>query len=279
MIRLLFRSVVRHGLIARRRALSAEESAASAVVFSPHFDDETLGCGGVLAQKGQAGADVTVVFVTDGKGAHTHLTPAEEIAALRHSEGAQAARVLGVTNNIVCLDTPERTVHERVNEVAERMACILEERCPRQVFIPHTRDPEIWSRDHAGTTRAARRALSAWGHEVDVWEYPVWYWYQWPWTGLRIQEREQLGQFLRLSSERSWGTEAGRVFTEVIDTRASEATKTKALDCYKTQMTRLVPGASWPTLQDVGGGSFLKCFFGGAEMFTCVRMSASAHER
>src|SRR6185503_20050877 len=42
--------------------------AASALVLAPHYDDEVLGCGGLLAQLAAAGAAVRELFLTDGDG-------------------------------------------------------------------------------------------------------------------------------------------------------------------------------------------------------------------
>ena len=42
--------------------------AASALVVAPHYDDEVLGCGGLLAQLTAAGAAVRVLFLSDGCG-------------------------------------------------------------------------------------------------------------------------------------------------------------------------------------------------------------------
>ncbi len=41
-----------------------------AMVFSPHQDDETLGCGGMIARKREQGIPVVVTFLTDGRGSH-----------------------------------------------------------------------------------------------------------------------------------------------------------------------------------------------------------------
>lgn len=38
----------------------------SIIVFSPHQDDEALGCGGMIALKREQGIPIKVVFVTDG---------------------------------------------------------------------------------------------------------------------------------------------------------------------------------------------------------------------
>ena len=62
----------------------------SALVFSPHPDDESLGCGGTILKKKQAGANVKLVHVSDG-GASTTLIPREELTAMRKKECVDAA--------------------------------------------------------------------------------------------------------------------------------------------------------------------------------------------
>lgn len=36
------------------------------LIVAPHADDETLGCGGLLAKRTQGGFEATVVVLTDG---------------------------------------------------------------------------------------------------------------------------------------------------------------------------------------------------------------------
>ncbi len=74
----------------------------SAVVFSPHADDETLGCGGTLIKKRAAGATVKIAFMTDGRTSHGHLMPADRLIALRAQEAVAAAQVLGLAESDVC---------------------------------------------------------------------------------------------------------------------------------------------------------------------------------
>ncbi len=40
----------------------------SAMIFSPHQDDETFGCGGLIALKREQQIPVVVVIITDGRG-------------------------------------------------------------------------------------------------------------------------------------------------------------------------------------------------------------------
>lgn len=89
------------------------------MVFSPHCDDETLGCAGLIQQTLAAGGDVEVVFLTNGDAfrtgvecmAHTtHVHPADFIryAALRQGESQRALMHLGVPkSHILFLGFPD----------------------------------------------------------------------------------------------------------------------------------------------------------------------------
>ena len=62
------------------------------MVFAPHPDDETLGCGGTLAQLARH-AEVCVVLVTDGAGAGG-LPPGADLD--RQQEFVEALQILGI---------------------------------------------------------------------------------------------------------------------------------------------------------------------------------------
>src|ERR1700739_4435142 len=64
-----------------------------AVVISPHPDDETLGCGGLIARLRSKGTDVTVVAVTDGENAYEDHVRRR---AIREREQTNALGMLGV---------------------------------------------------------------------------------------------------------------------------------------------------------------------------------------
>lgn len=48
-------------------AMVWEPGAQKVLVLAPHMDDETIGCGGTLALHAQRGAQITVMFLTDGR--------------------------------------------------------------------------------------------------------------------------------------------------------------------------------------------------------------------
>jgi LmbE family N-acetylglucosaminyl deacetylase len=75
------------------------------LVLAPHPDDETIGCGGLLALLGRAGAAVRVVLLSDGTASHRHSAayPAARLRALRQREMTAALRELAHAPD--CLET------------------------------------------------------------------------------------------------------------------------------------------------------------------------------
>jgi len=65
----------------------------TAAVFSPHPDDETLGCGGTIIKKKRAGAEVKVFFMTDGRKSHSHLISGDKLKCIRAREAFAASRL------------------------------------------------------------------------------------------------------------------------------------------------------------------------------------------
>src|ERR1700730_14173045 len=118
----------------------------SALVFSPHPDDESLGCGGTILKKKQAGATVKLVHVSDGGGSTT-LIPRDQLTAMRKQESRNAGRVLGV-DDIYFLDFPDGQLGENMPAAMERVADILRQESPEEIFVPYIREPMKQAADH-----------------------------------------------------------------------------------------------------------------------------------
>jgi LmbE family N-acetylglucosaminyl deacetylase len=133
-----------------RQALSALEQcplpqpldltlARKVLVFSPHPDDETLGCGGTLARLAQL-CPVKVVLVTDGSGAGG-LPPGA--GAVRQTEFVKALAVLGI-NDSFQLNQPDGFFSGSA-DLAAVVKRLLEDYQPDWVFLP---SPLDYHRDH-----------------------------------------------------------------------------------------------------------------------------------
>lgn len=68
------------------------------LVFAPHPDDETIGCGGTIAKIIKKGGEVVIVWMTSGElGTKNHYRNSK-LAKVREREAKKAAIILGVKN-------------------------------------------------------------------------------------------------------------------------------------------------------------------------------------
>lgn len=110
------------------------------LVFAPHPDDETLGCGGTLAWLAQHCA-VKAVLVTDGSGAGG-LPPGA--AEQRQREFERALGVLGVTD-CAFLGQPDGHFTGAAPGLRAQVRQLLADYAPDWVFLP---SPLDYHRDH-----------------------------------------------------------------------------------------------------------------------------------
>ena len=68
------------------------------IVVAPHPDDESLACGGLIADACRQGLRGKVVIVSDGAGSHPNSKayPPDRLTALREEEAKRAAAELGL---------------------------------------------------------------------------------------------------------------------------------------------------------------------------------------
>src|ERR1043166_7647856 len=97
-----------HGLLRTvkyKRAIVWEPQGKKIVVLAPHMDDEVIGCGGTLCKHVRNGAEVIVVYMTDGRYGSTALQRLKgeerkrrerELIEVRKREARLAMETLGV---------------------------------------------------------------------------------------------------------------------------------------------------------------------------------------
>ena len=249
----------------RMSELGKDELERSAIVFAPHPDDETLGCGGTIIKKRSVGADVTIVFMTDGSHSRTPI-PADELKCVRVNEALAASRLLGLEESDICfLEFEDGELSKNLDPAIARVKEIFSQRQPEQVFVPYykDRDPSL---DHVATNRIVVSALQVCGLEATTYEYPVWFWRHWPWISKPVA-RTPRKAWRVLKSSLASGSSLLRDFRCSVFIGDVLELKRAALAQHRSQMTRLVPSARGTTLGDISGGEFLECFFQEYEVF------------
>ena len=159
------------------------------IVFAPHQDDETLGCGGLIARKRNEGLAVHVVFITDGAASHPGhpRLSRPDISVLRRREALAALAVLGVESCAIhFLNEPDGTLNNVTPagqvELVGSITRLLTTIAPDEIFLPCSPDG---SSEHDAAFYFVCQALARTPLHCDVWQYPVWSW----WNPLLLLER------------------------------------------------------------------------------------------
>ncbi|MEM7115105.1 MAG: PIG-L deacetylase family protein [Chloroflexota bacterium] len=238
-----------------------------ALVFAPHFDDETLGCGGLIAHKRQAGQTVKLVFMTDGRLSHSRFMAAAELSAMRKAEAVAAAEKLGISRaDIHFLDFVEGRLRQQQPEAIAATVKLLQQWQPAEVFRPFYHDVHP---EHLATHEIVDKAAKNWGQTAVCYDYFVWYWHHWPWVTKPLRLRWALQGFGQNTWRYGWA--AKQPFSHVYDITAVLSLKNHALQAHRSQMERLQP--NWPILSDVANGQFLTCLQQPFEAYHCQRIN------
>jgi N-acetylglucosamine malate deacetylase 1 len=210
-----------------------------AMVFAPHPDDETLGCGGLISQKRRAGIAVEIVVLTNGAKAPGLCSVAgmdssptlqglprqpEGSVERREREALTATGLLGVPAGAVhFLRWPDSDLGQLSQSEREqcvlRLAQLLRTHRPREVYLPHWRDGHP---DHEAAYRLVAEAVFQAGIPMELIQYPVWL------TWLRIAG-------ITLHASDVIGAEHVRIQSEL-------AVKTRAVGAYPSQTSTFPAG-------------------------------------
>ena len=237
----------------------------SAIVFAPHPDDETLGCGGTIIRKKAAGADVKIVFLTDGSRSHAALIAKPDLKKIRRAEAIKATQALGIgTEDVIFLEFEDGRLSECEKAAGDRIQPLLSEHSPAEVFIPYALEPPA---DHVATYRAIMAALMHTAVTPTIYSYPIWYWQHWPWTPPAGRSKRETLKSLKASVTSYFGNAIFKDFQHSVYVKEVLGQKQKALNCHASQMQRRDDNPNWPILKDVSQGDFLDCFFQDYEIF------------
>lgn len=180
------------------------------VVVAPHPDDETLGCGGIIAEAAAMGLEVVVVSLTDGEASSDE----PGLGDRRHRELIAALDELAPARNstIVRCGLPDG----QLTANADRIAAILEQTVVAGdlVFAPLDCDGHP---DHDAAGAAVRPFIDR--ADVEVLHYPIWAWH---WHDPSESVVASAGRRVEISP-------------------AAAAAKARALRCFTSQLTGAQP--------------------------------------
>jgi LmbE family N-acetylglucosaminyl deacetylase len=140
------------------------------LVLAPHQDDETLGCGGILALHRAQGDPARVVFLTDGAaGDPAGLYPAAEYVGIRRAEAHRACATLGVSD-LEFWTLPDGKL-PTVPDLDERVAAAVHRFRPDVLYHPSSDEvhPDHWAAGVAVEALHAAGRLPCPAYAYEVW--------------------------------------------------------------------------------------------------------------
>jgi LmbE family N-acetylglucosaminyl deacetylase len=171
-------ALVRAAAIHTQRPVVCQPESGRITVLAPHMDDEVLGCGGTIARHVQAGAQVSVIFLTDGRygsGAIAALAQPErsrrqgELVDIRKQEARRAGEILGV-ESIAFLDAEDGRLLTD-SGVPARLRALLVKAPPRIVYLPFFLENHV---DHSAASRMLMAATADTKLNFECRCYEVW---------------------------------------------------------------------------------------------------------
>jgi N-acetylglucosamine malate deacetylase 1 len=141
----------------------------SMLVVAPHQDDETIGCGGVLALQKASKHSASIVLLQDGAGeCESRGMTREEMNQLRNDESRRAAAVIDMEPPVFL---NHADLARSIPEATESVRRILMERKVDAVFVPFVLDGHP---DHRVANYILAGALEGISWDVRVFGYEVW---------------------------------------------------------------------------------------------------------
>ena len=146
-------------------------------MLAPHPDDESLGCGGLIAEACQAGRPPLVVVATDGAGSHpgSPSWPAPRLRDQREAETRDAVACLGLPQGRLAFlrlpDTQAPHQGPAFEHAVDRLGALAAAHGCDTILAPWRHDPHC---DHEAAWRMAKALAARDGQRLLA--YPVWGW-------------------------------------------------------------------------------------------------------
>lgn len=141
--------------------------------FSPHPDDEVIGCGGLIQRLVQSGAKVVILQVTDGTDSRVFRDcPGRIRRQVRLEESKQVAEKLQV-NDLILWEYPEKSFPQAADAV-EKYIHVLRTYRPAMIGIPFVNDPHPIHRAVNDSLKTALKTIQVTEEETSILQYEVW---------------------------------------------------------------------------------------------------------
>jgi LmbE family N-acetylglucosaminyl deacetylase len=147
------------------------------LVLAPHPDDESLGCGGLIAACCAEGRPPLVVILTDGSMSHptSRQYPPAKLARLRESEAARAVDILGLpAERLIFLREQDASAPHRgpaFDRLLHRLPELVQAFGCSAILMPWRHDPHP---DHEAAALIGGATARITG--IRQLEFPIWGW-------------------------------------------------------------------------------------------------------
>jgi LmbE family N-acetylglucosaminyl deacetylase len=179
------------------------------------------------------------------------------------AEARRACQVLGLNDSsLVFLGHHDGQLMNHQMVVIDQVKGLIVKSNPDVIYIPYYLEPPL---DHLATNQIVHQALRYLNWNGRIFEYPVWFWYHWPWVGLPKRGIHKIANAIYQSY--CFQVKFVQDFNCTKTVVDVQAIKKRALAEYRSQMTRVIPDRKWAILEDVANGDFLKLFFQPKELF------------
>lgn len=149
----------------------------SILVFAPHPDDETLGCGGTIANRVMEGYEVEIFFMTDGRSALSQMfgicsdPSPSELVEIRRKESIKATGILGLKeDNLVFLGFIDGSLENDKISAQERAKELIKDKSYSEIYFTSEKD---FHPDHQATNSIARNLMGELGSRCKCYRYLV----------------------------------------------------------------------------------------------------------
>lgn len=143
-------------------------------IFSPHPDDEVLGCGGLLQQLAANGNPIVLIHVTNGTQSHpnSQIYSSAKLDIIRPQESLAALVKLAVAHQVttLALDLTDGNVFAQQDKFEQKLAAIIQ---PDDILVtPFRHDGHP---DHEATGQVV--ATFAKQHRLACYQVLIWAWH------------------------------------------------------------------------------------------------------
>ncbi|GFZ30880.1 diacetylchitobiose deacetylase [Clostridium zeae] len=147
-------------------------SISKALIVAPHMDDDIVGCGGTIHRIGQAGAEVSVLYLTNGCRGNSNMQYDEQLGNVRRLEAEKAFHYITGERfkNLFYMDICDECVSKHLEETDDLKKILMKDEYDA-IFVPYVLDIHP---DHRAANYLLTNVLEKIDKKITIYFYEVW---------------------------------------------------------------------------------------------------------